>query len=46
MPWEMKCWLIDDDAERVQRMESRVTYAVVADARDEAVLRSLGHAEL
>ena len=34
--------VIDDDAERVQRMESRVTYAVVADARDEAVLRSLG----
>ena len=33
---------VDDDAERVQRMESRVTYAVVADARDEAVLRSLG----
>ena len=28
--------VIDDDAERVQRMESRVTYAVVADARDEA----------
>ena len=37
--------VIDDDAERVQRMESRVTYAVVADARDEAVLRSLGMRE-
>ena len=34
--------VIDDDAERVQRMESRVTSAVVAAARDEAVLRSLG----
>ena len=27
--------VIDDNAERVQKMESRVTYAVVADARDE-----------
>lgn len=33
--------VIDDNAERVQKMESRVTYAVVADARDEEVLRSL-----
>ena len=34
--------VVDESPERVQRMESRVTYAVVADARDEAVLRSLG----
>ena len=33
--------VVDNNAERVQRMESRVTYAVVADARDEEVLRSL-----
>ena len=42
MEFRYKVLVIDDDAERVQRMESRVTYAVVADARDEAVLRSLG----
>lgn len=34
--------VVDESPERVQKMESRVTYAVVADARDEAVLRSLG----
>ena len=33
--------VVDNNPERVQRMESRVTYAVVADARDEEVLRSL-----
>lgn len=33
---------IDQHAENVQRIESRVTYAAVADARDEDVLRSLG----
>lgn len=33
---------IDQHAENVQRVESRVTYAAVADARDEDVLRSLG----
>lgn len=33
--------VVDDNPERVQRMEPRVTYAVVADARDEEVLRSL-----
>ena len=34
--------VVDESPEQVQKMESRVTYAVVADARDEAVLRSLG----
>ncbi|MBP3634077.1 MAG: TrkA family potassium uptake protein [Oscillospiraceae bacterium] len=34
--------VIDDDAEIVQRIADRVTYAVVGDARDEAVLESLG----
>jgi trk system potassium uptake protein TrkA len=33
---------IDCLAENVQRIENRVTYAVVGDARDEEVLRSLG----
>ena len=33
---------IDNLAENVQRIENRVTYAVVGDARDEEVLRSLG----
>ena len=33
---------IDTDSEKIQRMESKVTCAVVADARDEDVLRSLG----
>lgn len=33
---------IDVNAENVQRIEQNVTYAVVADARDENVLRSLG----
>ena len=33
---------IDTDPDKVQRMESKVTCAVVADARDEEVLRSLG----
>ncbi len=33
---------IDANAENVQRIEHGVTYAVVADARDENVLRSLG----
>ena len=32
---------IDTDPDKVQRMESKVTCAVVADARDEEVLRSL-----
>lgn len=34
--------VIDDSAENVQRIEPFVTCAVVADARDEAVLESLG----
>ena len=34
--------VVDESPEQVQKMESRVTYAVVADARDEAVPRSLG----
>ena len=33
---------LDDSAEKVQRIEPFVTYAAVADARDEQVLRSLG----
>ena len=33
---------IDDNAEQVQRISDHVTYAVVADARDEEVLESLG----
>ena len=33
---------IDDCAEKVQHIEHNVTYAVVADARDENALRSLG----
>jgi len=33
---------IDTSEENVQRVESHVTYAVVGDARDEDVLRSLG----
>lgn len=33
---------IDECTESVQRIENSVTYAVVADARDENVLRSLG----
>ena len=33
---------IDECTESVQRIENKVTYAVVADARDENVLRSLG----
>ena len=33
---------IDDSAEKVQHIEHNVTYAVVADARDENALRSLG----
>lgn len=33
---------IDDNEEQVQRLADRVTYAVVGDARDESVLRSLG----
>ena len=33
---------IDECTENVQRIEHSVTYAVVADARDENVLRSLG----
>lgn len=34
--------VIDANAEQVQRISDRVTYAVVADARDETVLESLG----
>ena len=34
--------VLDTNAERVQKMESRVTCAVVGDARDEGVLVSLG----
>ena len=34
--------MLDDDAENVQKMETLVTYAAAADARDEDVLRSLG----
>lgn len=33
---------IDTNPDKVQRMESKVTCAVVADVRDEEVLRSLG----
>ena len=34
--------VVDESPEQVQKMESRVNYAVVADTRDEAELRSLG----
>jgi len=34
--------VIDENADQVQRISERVTYAVVADARDEEVLESLG----
>lgn len=34
--------VIDENAEQVQRISDLVTYAVVADARDEEVLESLG----
>lgn len=34
--------ILDENAEQVQKLSSRVTYAVVGDARDEEVLRSLG----
>ena len=34
--------IIDSNAEQVQKLSNHVTYAVVGDARDEAVLRSLG----
>ena len=34
--------VIDENAEQVQKLADRVTYAVVGDAQDEAVLRSLG----
>lgn len=34
--------VIDENAEQVQRLSDHVTYAVVADARDEEVLESLG----
>lgn len=34
--------VIDEVAEQVQRVSDKVTYAVVGDARDEAVLESLG----
>ncbi len=36
--------VVDDNTEQVQKVSNRVTYAVVADARDEEVLRSLGAA--
>ncbi len=34
--------VIDESEDQVQRLSERVTYAVVGDARDEEVLRSLG----
>lgn len=34
--------VIDEDAEKVQRISDHVTYAVVGDARDEEVLESIG----
>ena len=34
--------VMDENAENIQRLADRVTYAVVGDARDEEVLRSLG----
>lgn len=34
--------VVDANAEQIQRLSNRVTYAVVGDARDEEVLRSLG----
>lgn len=34
--------VIDENAEQVQKLSNRVTYAVVGDARDEEVLASLG----
>ena len=34
--------VIDENEEQVQKLAERVTYAVVGDARDEAVLESLG----
>ena len=34
--------VIDEHEERVQKLSEQVTYAVVADARDDAVLESLG----
>lgn len=34
--------IIDETAENIQRLADKVTYAVVGDARDEEVLRSLG----
>lgn len=34
--------VIDENAEQVQKISERVTYAVVGDARDEEVLESLG----
>lgn len=34
--------VIDENEEQVQKLSDRVTYAVVGDARDEAVLESLG----
>lgn len=34
--------VIDENAEQVQKISNRVTYAVVGDARDEEVLTSLG----
>ena len=34
--------VIDENAEQVQKLSNRVTYAVVGDARDEEVLTSLG----
>lgn len=34
--------VLDENAEQVQKLSSAVTYAVVGDARDEEVLRSLG----
>ena len=34
--------IIDESADQIQRLADQVTYAVVGDARDEEVLRSLG----
>ena len=33
---------IDEDEDRIQRVSDYVTHAMVGDARDEAVLKSLG----
>ena len=40
--WATTYWLIDLDEKNVQDMLGHVTYAVKADATNEAVLRELG----